>query len=93
MNNWFLWKDFKTEKIISLFNPICGIKYLNDCDCKKYLTSVEDRETTVYSLEAHTIGNPAYISTYPNCDFVAEGSSLAVGLYQLPKNSVLEYSS
>ena len=73
-------KTSKPKVSIYLINPISGIKYLNGSDSETYLVSVEDRSTTICSLEYHTIGQTSYISTYPECDFVVEGSSLAVGL-------------
>ena len=52
-------KNLKTDILISLINPISGIKYLNDCDRKTYSSYVEDREINMCILEAHTIGHPA----------------------------------
>ena len=43
-------KTSKPNVFISLNDPIIGIKYLNDCDSKTYLDSVEDRANVVCSL-------------------------------------------
>ena len=77
---------------IYLINAVSRNKYLNDGDKEIHSASVEDSATNVCSLEAHTIGNPAYSVTYPDRDFAVEGSLLTVGLYQLPQKSVSAYN-
>ena len=68
----------KQNVLISLINPISGIKYLNDCDSKTYSAYLEYRAMTVWSLKYHTIGYSVYIITYPDHDFSVDRSLLMV---------------
>ena len=52
-----------------------------------YSASVVLRDTSVCSLDCHTMGHPAYLITYPVLDFAVPGSSWTVSGSQLPQKS------
>ena len=51
-----------------------------------YSALVVDRVISVYILDAHTIGLPSYVITYPVLDFAVELSSWTSSLSQSPEN-------
>ena len=56
-------------------------------DSAVYSASVVLSATSVCSLDAHTMGQPAYVMMYPVRDLAVDGSTSAVVLFQFPTKS------